>query len=471
VGEPTPDLAGLPRPGDLLAEKYRIERVIGVGGMGAVFEAHHVHLDQRVAIKMLLPEVANDPDIVRRFLREGRAAVKIPSPHVARVQDVSTLPDGTPFMVMELLHGADLEGVLDARGPLPVPLAVDYILQTCEALAHAHAMGIVHRDLKPQNLFVTGSSTMPVVKLLDFGISKLPTTGDLSMTSTRTVMGSPLYMAPEQMRSARRVDARADIWGLGTLLYTMLTGHPPFESDTMTELCAMIVQDPPPNLHDRRAGVPRALARAVEQCLEKDPEHRFASVADLARELGPFASKQGRAMLPRIEAAASAPPLVETSLQTSDAGRATPRLPVARTGSAWGKSSGNLSRNRRLVWALGGALVLVTFAFGALAIVRRSPSPPPVASPSPAASSSVIAVPAPSPSPAPSLVVSLSEPSSVPAEPLAPSAAVPPRRRTPPRAAHSAAPVPAPVPSPPPSRATSAPTDGTPPGWTSGRKD
>jgi serine/threonine-protein kinase len=473
VQPPTPNLAGLPQPGDLLAERYRIERIIGVGGMGVVFEAYHLHLDQRVAIKMLLPEVATDPDVVGRFLREGRAAVRIPSQHVARVQDVSTLPDGTPFMVMELLHGADLQGILDARGPLPVPLAVDYILQTCEALAHAHAMGIVHRDLKPPNLFVTGSSTMPVVKLLDFGVSKLPTTGNLSMTKTRAVMGSPLYMAPEQMRSARRVDARADIWGLGTLLYTMLTGRPPFESDTMPELCAMIVQDPTPNLHDRRAGVPPALARAVEHCLEKDPGHRFASVAELARELGPFASEQGRAMLSGIEAAASSQtgPLVTTSVETY-AGRGTAPLPIARTGSAWGAGSRNVPRRRKLVWALSGALVLVTSAFGALAIVHRSASSPPVASPSPPASSPVIAVPAPSPSPAPSLAATFTEPSSVPAEPLSASAAVPPRRRAPPRAAHSIPPAPTPVPSsPPPSHAAPAPTDSTPPGWTSGRKD
>jgi serine/threonine-protein kinase len=475
VQEPTPNLDGLPQPGDLLAEKYRIERIIGVGGMGAVFEAHHVHLDQPVAIKMLLPELASDPEVVRRFLREGRAAVKIPSQHVARVQDVSTLPDGTPFMVMELLQGADLQGVLDARGPLPIPLAVDYVLQTCEALAHAHAMGIVHRDLKPPNLFITGSSTMPVVKLLDFGISKLPTTGDLSMTKTRAVMGSPVYMAPEQMRSARRVDARADIWGLGTLLYTMLTGRPPFESDTMPELCAMIVQDPTPNLHDRRAGVPPALVRAVEHCLEKDPEKRFASVAELARELVPFASELGRGMLPRIEAAASpqSGPIVSTSFVTTGGGHGTPPLPIARTGSAWGANSSNVPRGRRLAWALAGTLVVVTFAIGALAIARRGPSSPPLASPSPPASSPFNASPSPSSSPAspaPSLAVSLGEPSSVPAEPLAASAALPPRRRAPPRASHSGPPAPVPS-SPPPSRAAPAPTDSTPPGWTSGRKD
>jgi serine/threonine-protein kinase len=471
VQEPTLNLAGLPQPGTLLAEKYRIERIIGVGGMGAVFEAHHVHLDQHVAIKMLLPELATDPDVVRRFLREGRAAVKIPSQHVARVQDVSTLPDGTPFMVMELLHGADLQAILDSRGPLPVPLAVDYILQTCEALAHAHAMGIVHRDLKPPNLFITGSSTMPVVKLLDFGISKLPTTGDLSMTKTRAVMGSPLYMAPEQMRSARRVDGRADIWGLGTLLYTMLTGHPPFESDTMPELCAMIVQDPTPNLHERRAGVPPALVRAVERCLEKDPERRFASVAELARQLGPFASEQGRAMLPRIDVAASpqTPPLAASSLETTGARRGTPPHLIARTGSAWGASSRSVPRGRNLAWALGGALVLVTCAFGAFAIVRRGP-PSPLASPSSPSSSPVLAAPAPSPGPAPSPVVSLTEPSFVPVEPLAASAAVPPRRRSPARTTHSA--LAAPVPSSPPSsRAAPALTDSTPPGWTSGRKD
>src|SRR5215472_4990710 len=198
---PQPDLKGIPRPGQLFQGKYRIVRVIGIGGMGAVLEAHHMHLDERVAIKILLAEHANDGEVVTRFVREARAAIRIKSEHIARVSDAGTTETGTPFMVMEYLEGADADAILEANGPFAVRRAVDLVLDACEALAQAHARGIVHRDLKPANLFVTMREGTEVAKLLDFGISKHPTTGpaDYSMTKTRAQMGSPMYMSPEQM--------------------------------------------------------------------------------------------------------------------------------------------------------------------------------------------------------------------------------------------------------------------------------
>jgi serine/threonine-protein kinase len=471
-----PNLTGLPQPGQLFAGKYRIERVIGVGGMGAVFEAHHMHLDQKVAIKMLLPQVANDGAVVQRFVREGRAAVKIPSEHVARVHDVGTLPDGTPFMVMELLHGADLEAILEERGPLPVVLAVDVVLQTCEALAHAHGMGIVHRDLKPPNLFVTGPRTAPVVKLLDFGISKLPKTDDLSMTKTSAVMGSPMYMAPEQMRSARKVDARADIWGLGVLLYTMLTGRPPFESDTMPELCAMIVQDPTPSLVERREGVPPALAGAVERCLEKDPARRFASVAELARALAPFGSDEGRTMLARIEAASSAPAEEERVAQIGEAKIVVTPPAALRTGSAWGATSLYVPRSRRLTWLFGSAGLLGAVVLVTLFVLRHRPAPLVHASAPPDTPVASV-VPASTPAPTSASAAVGAEPS---ADALAsssiaaavPSAAPSMRPRRPlPVARPAVAPTPPPATAKAPASAAPAATQETPPGWTPTRKD
>jgi serine/threonine-protein kinase len=452
--EAAPNLTGLPEPGQLFAGKYRIERLIGVGGMGAVFEAHHMHLDQRVAIKLLLPQCANDGALVQRFVREGRAAVKIPSDHVARVHDVGTLPDGTPFMVMELLHGADLQGVLDERGPLPIPLAVDFMLQTCEALAHAHAMGIVHRDLKPPNLFVSGTRTSPTIKLLDFGISKLPTGDDLSMTKTSAVMGSPMYMAPEQMRSARRVDARADIWGLGILLYTMLTGRPPFESDSMPELCAMIVQDETPSLVQRRAGVPPELARAVERCLEKEPANRFGSVVELARAIAPFGSEHGRVMLARIEGAGA--PIEEPEPKAV----IVPPT-VLRTGSAWGATSLQTPRRGKRLGVVLASLAL--FAAGVvvtLLVVRPRPAP------------KAIATPAPEPSAPPAASVTPLLPTSADVDVVTPPAAsvsATPKPRARPSRPLSPAPSTstAPTPSAPPPAPSSDPT---PPGWTSTRK-
>ncbi|HEX6765337.1 MAG TPA: serine/threonine-protein kinase, partial [Polyangiaceae bacterium] len=189
------------QPGDVLADKYRVERVLGVGGMGVVVSAHHVHLKQRVALKFLLPDLASNPNVVERFLREAQSASTIRSEHVVRVSDVGVLASGAPYMIMEHLEGSDLAKVLLERGRLPVTRAVDYVLQAMEALAEAHGAGIVHRDLKPSNLFLTERADgSPLIKVLDFGISKVTKSdGDASsrsLTRTAGLMGSPLYMSP-----------------------------------------------------------------------------------------------------------------------------------------------------------------------------------------------------------------------------------------------------------------------------------
>ncbi|MEI9949592.1 MAG: serine/threonine-protein kinase [Pseudomonadota bacterium] len=200
-----------------------------------------------MALKFLLPDALGNPEAVERFAREARAAVKIKSEHVARVSDVGTLENGSPYMVMEYLHGEDLAAWVRRSGAMAVPEAIEFLLQAGEAIAEAHALGIVHRDLKPANLFVTrrvdGSAC---IKVLDFGISKLTVPGapDMGMTRTSAVMGSPLYMSPEQMSSSRNVDMRSDIWALGVILYEILTGRVPFEAETMPQLCGMILQDP-----------------------------------------------------------------------------------------------------------------------------------------------------------------------------------------------------------------------------------
>ena len=235
--------------GQILAGKFRIERVLGRGGMGIVVAATHLQLDERVALKFLLPEALINPEAVERFAREARAAVKIKSEHVARVSDVGTLESGSPYMVMEYLHGEDLAGWVRRNGAMPMADAIEFLLQACEAIAEAHALGIVHRDLKPANLFVTRRvDGSPCIKVLDFGISKVTVPGaapEFGMTKTSTVMGSPLYMSPEQMSSSRDVDLRTDIWALGVILYESLTGRVPFEAETMPQLCGMILQDPP----------------------------------------------------------------------------------------------------------------------------------------------------------------------------------------------------------------------------------
>src|SRR3954463_12881127 len=198
------------RAGDILAGKYRIDRVLGVGGMGVVVAAHHMQLDERVAVKFLLPRALKNPEAVTRFIREARAAVKIKSEHVARVTDVGRLENGAPYIVMEYLEGLDLGAWLQQRGPLPVSQAVEFLLQACEAIAEAHALGIVHRDLKPANLFVIRRPDGGLsVKVLDFGIAKrIGAARGANITSTAAVMGSPLYMSPEQLNSSKDADAR-----------------------------------------------------------------------------------------------------------------------------------------------------------------------------------------------------------------------------------------------------------------------
>jgi len=206
------------REGDLLAGKYRIDRVLGQGGMGLVLAAFHLELEQPVAVKVLHPELAERGDAAAPFRREARAAAKIKSEHVVRVLDVGTLDGGGAYMVMEYLEGNDLSEEMQRRGQLPVYETLDFMLQACEAVSEAHIAGIIHRDLKPANLFLSRRPDCSrVAKVLDFGISKsvVPgSTSDPSLTITSTIMGSPLYMSPEQMRSAKHVDARTDIWSL-----------------------------------------------------------------------------------------------------------------------------------------------------------------------------------------------------------------------------------------------------------------
>lgn len=304
----------LPRPahllaeGDVIAGKYRIERVLGVGGMGAVVAAANLALGSRVALKIMLPELADSPEFAARFIREARAAASITGEHVVRVFDVSKMDDGTLYMVMELLDGQDLHTVLKARGPLPIDEAVGWLLEACDALAEAHAHGIVHRDLKPSNLFIVEQSgAKGALKVLDFGISKLTglqavNDGGPTLTTADSMLGSPYYMSPEQIRNAKTVDARADLWSLGVILHKMLTGFLPFESDSMGEHLSMIAADPPAPLRLRRPDAPAELEAIVLRCLEKDASLRFQSIAQLAAALAPFAPPASQKLLDHITA-------------------------------------------------------------------------------------------------------------------------------------------------------------------------
>jgi eukaryotic-like serine/threonine-protein kinase len=306
------ELAAEPLPlpvheGDVIADKYRIDRLIGVGGMAAVLRATHLELDQVVAIKLLRPEHVAKPDAVKRFLREARAAVKLRSTHVARILDVGTAEISptmqVPYMVMEHLEGSDFESLLEARGTFPQAEAVEYILQACDAVAEAHALGIVHRDLKPANLFLTTKRDgTALVKLLDFGISKTTETAarplDQKITHEHATMGSPAYMSPEQVRSTKDVDARADIWSLGAILFELLTGREPWSGETAADTFAMILTEPPPRIRDVSPDVHPDLEAVVFRCLERDRLARFQSIGELANALAQFVPRRTLSVAP-----------------------------------------------------------------------------------------------------------------------------------------------------------------------------
>jgi serine/threonine protein kinase len=304
------------RSGDIVAEKYRVDEVIGGGETGVVFAARHMTLGHRVALKVLRgggssgkaragaaerSEVATS-----RFLREARIAAALVSPHIVRVDDLGVLADGTPFLVMELLEGKDLRRHLAERGPLELAEAVDLVRQACDALELAHAASVVHRNLTPSHLFLARregrppidsegesagvlSERRPVVKVLDFGVARLtPGWSAQTLTASKTLLGSPIYAAPELLRSAREATPRSDVWSLGAVLYELITGTPAFSGQTVAETCAAVIRGAAPGVEELRRGVPPRLRAIVNRCLRTRPAARFADAGELGRELAKF---------------------------------------------------------------------------------------------------------------------------------------------------------------------------------------
>ncbi len=364
------------RTGDILAGKYRIDRVLGAGGMGVVVAAHHIELDDRVAIKFLLPEALDNAEAVARFAREARAATRIKSQYVARVSDVGKLESGAPYMVMEYLEGQDLSAMLQERRALPVHEVAEFVVQACDAIAEAHSLGVVHRDLKPANLFcVRGADGLLSVKVLDFGISKVTTLGGFDMTRTAALMGSPLYMSPEQMTSAKDVDARTDIWSLGVVLYELIAGRPPFQGETLPELVLDIATKEPQPLRNFRTDLPDGLEAVVLRCLAKDRTARYQNVAEFAVDLVEFAPRRTRVAAERVSRIIHASGLSASALALPPSSATAPP-PAAGTVASWGHTGTSHEERPRgrgtLVAAAVAALVVASIGAGAF-ITRARP--------------------------------------------------------------------------------------------------
>jgi serine/threonine protein kinase len=334
----------LPVPiGQIIAGRYVVTGALGRGGMGVVLAGRHIELGERVAIKFLNKEHGSHAD---RFFREARAAARIRSEHVVRIFDVGRLESGEPYIVMEYLEGEDLADRLDRMGTLGPEEVANVLLDVCQALAEAHASGIVHRDLKPANIFLArGPDGSDLVKLLDFGVAKMPEAGALTQTST--VLGSPIYMSPEQLMASRDVDPRSDIWSLGVVVYEMLTGALPFNGDSLVHLALLVREKPTPSARAIRADVPEALDEVIAKCLAKERADRYANVAEFAEAIAAFVSpglahttSRIRRVLEIAKARRDSSPELENTIEAPASDR-------AGYGSTEGAKSGGSGNNER----------------------------------------------------------------------------------------------------------------------------
>ncbi|HEY8091288.1 MAG TPA: serine/threonine-protein kinase [Polyangiaceae bacterium] len=276
--------------GTVVAGKLRVVRLLGLGGMGAVYEVEHELTKHRRALKLLHADMLNHPIVVARFVREASAAGHIGNPHIVETFDAGHLPGGEPYIVMEMLKGETLASRIEKLRRLPLPELVDVMRQACDGVQAAHDAGIVHRDLKPENLFLVDRGGKPFVKILDFGVSKFDPslTGANGTTKEGSALGTPYYMSPEQVDGDKNLDARTDIYALGVILYECASGKRPFTADALPKLAVLIHEGKPVRLSERRPELPAAFVEVVHTAMARDRDQRFGTAGELGAALEPF---------------------------------------------------------------------------------------------------------------------------------------------------------------------------------------
>ena len=369
---PSGSTSPLAFPGAILAGRYRLEEIVGHGGMGSVWRATHTGLGEQVAVKLVSSHFVRSTEALRRFDTEAKSAAKLRSRHVPQVFDNGVLEDGTPFLVMELLHGESLAARINRLGPIPLAETVSILEQCCRAISRAHSLGITHRDIKPENVYLADSVDDDgyVVKVLDFGIAKVTsslTDDGRSSTRTGTLLGTPLYMSPEQARGLRSVDFHTDLYSLGLVAYTMLTGRLPFSGETLGELLLQICAEPLPSLRAALPALPPSVDDWFQRACARQPEDRYASAQALVEALrvaagisaaGQFIAGRPAALSPSYGLSGD-----RTNLPPASA------LPAPSTTA--GTSVGATSTNRRPLWVLLAAAVAGLAAVPAIALALR----------------------------------------------------------------------------------------------------
>jgi serine/threonine protein kinase len=284
--------------GESIDGRFQLERSIGSGGMGTVYLALDVLKNVHVAVKVLASAATQSKVARLRLRQEIEILSKLHSPHIAGLFSTGFLPDQSPYLVMEYLEGRDLKAELRLRGPLPIAESVAYVVQACRGISVAHKANIVHRDLKPHNLFLTQLNAARILKVLDFGVAKvLCSTADLSLTTTDTVIGTPLYLCPEQLLDSKAISPKSDVWALGVILYELLVGFTPFTDDSPGAVIAAITLDDPVPIRQLRSDIPVGLAKVIERALAKLPNARIASVDELEQLLLPFSLPPDRIII------------------------------------------------------------------------------------------------------------------------------------------------------------------------------